>query len=69
MSMGPGEPVDMAAVDRMGDETAARSEEGAEKIGDAIRSALPAPESRTASFGQGAIEGRSIPAATGGRAY
>lgn len=34
-------PVDMSAVDRMGDETAAQSEEGAERIGDAVRQTPP----------------------------
>lgn len=62
-------PVDMSAVDRMGDETAARSEEGAQQVGDAIRKNLPAPESRSASFGQGALEGRTTPAITGGSTY
>ena len=52
-------PVDMAAVDCMGDETAARSEEGAENIGEAIRKTFPAPESRSANFEQGALA--SIP--------
>ncbi len=53
-------PVDMAAVDRMGDETAARSEEGLRNSQEAVFRNLPAPESRTASFGQGQTEGREV---------
>lgn len=45
-------PVNMPAVDRMGDETAAQSEQGAENIGDAVRKNLHAPESRSAIFGR-----------------
>jgi hypothetical protein len=51
-------PVDMGAVDDMGADTAAQSEEGARKLGDAAHGLMEAAESRTERFGAGASEAR-----------
>jgi len=59
------EPVDMSAVDRMGDETAAQSEQGAQNLGDALHSFGDATGGRTAAFTQGALAGRAVPASKG----
>lgn len=63
------EPVDMSVIDRIGDDTAARSEQGWRNIEEFERRAFSAPESRTASFGQGAAAGREAPAITAGSTY
>lgn len=62
------EPVDMDAVDRMGAETAAQSEEGAQNIGGALRNLFGGGEGRTAAFAQGALAGRALSTGAGARA-
>lgn len=61
MGMGPGQPVDLDVVDRMGQETAARSEQGAQLAEDGVRKFMGALESRSAAFAQGALAGRVAP--------
>jgi len=55
---GPGQPHDMDAIDAMGAETAARSEEGAANIGDALRKLAGSSDGRSAAFTQGVAAGR-----------
>jgi hypothetical protein len=69
MDMGPGQPHDLAAIDRIGDETAVRSEQGAQLAEDGLHKFAGRPESRTASFGQGTTEGRQVPAITSASTY
>lgn len=66
MNIGPGAPVDMDAVDRMGAETAARSEQGVQLAEDGLRKFAGALEGRSGSFTQGAVEGRGYQAIEGG---
>lgn len=61
MSMGPGQPVDLDVVDRMGADTAQRSEQGAQLAEDGLRKFGSALESRSAAFTQGALAGRVAP--------
>jgi len=66
MQVGPGQPVDMDAVDAMGAETAARGEQGVQLAEDGLRKFAGALEGRTANFGQGAVEARGYQAIEGG---
>jgi hypothetical protein len=54
-------PVDLDVVDRMGADTAQRSEQGAQLAEDGLRDIGNALESRSAAFAQGAASGRVAP--------
>ncbi len=61
-------PVDLDVVDRMGADTAARSEQGAQLAEDGMRDIGNALESRSAAFSQGAASGRVAPVSSIGSA-
>ncbi len=69
MGMGPGQPVDLDVIDRMGADTAQRSEQGAQLVENGLGKVGSALESRSAAFTQGALAGRVQPAITGGNTY
>ncbi|MFJ3672058.1 hypothetical protein ACIPSE_36950 [Streptomyces sp. NPDC090106] len=60
------EPVNMKAVDEMGADTAARSEQGLQNARDISEGFQ---EGRRRSFGQGFQEGRQMPAYTSSETY
>ena len=65
MQVGPGAPVDMDAVDAMA-ATATENGDKAEQGWSNLQQGFLNSGSRTASFGQGAIEGRGYQAIEGG---